>query len=114
EAFLNFRVINDNTLKIERVYNYPNPMRDYTNFVIEHNWPNRYVTVGIDIYSFTGEKIATLQYQGTFEGYVTPPIRWNKNSSGGSAGTGLYIYRVTMKDKDGNTAENYGKLLIVR
>lgn len=114
EAFLNFRVINENTLKIERVYNYPNPMRDYTNFVIEHNWPNRYVTVGIDIYSFTGEKIATLQYQGTFEGYVTPPIRWNKNSSGGSAGTGLYIYRVTMTDKDGNTAENYGKLLIVR
>lgn len=115
EAYLSFRVIGDHALKIQRVYNYPNPMTDFTSFVIEHNWPNKEVTVEIEIFSFTGEKVGTLQYKGTFEGYVSPPIRWNRNT-GNSLYTcpGLYVYRVRMKDNTGNTAENYGKLLIVR
>jgi len=115
EAYLTFRVIPDNTLKIERVHNYPNPMTDYTYFVIEHNLPNREVSLQIDIYSFTGEKINTLRYSGVFEGYVTPPLRWYRDDGrGNNLAPGLYVYKAIMKDKNGNIAENYGKLLIVR
>ncbi|MGC8802637.1 MAG: type IX secretion system sortase PorU, partial [Bacteroidales bacterium] len=115
EAYLSFRVIGDHVLKIQRVYNYPNPMTDFTSFVIEHNWPNQKVTVEIDIFSLTGEKVGMLRYKGTFEGYMSPPIRWNRNSGNGiNATPGFYVYRVRMKDDSGNTAENYGKLLIVR
>lgn len=115
EAYLTFRVVSGNTFTIARVYNYPNPMVDFTSFVIEHNWPNREVSVQIEIYSLTGDKVNTLRYTGKFEGYVTPPIRWNRNNGrGNKTSPGPYVYKIVMRDKDGNIAENYGKLLIVR
>ncbi|MCX7986467.1 MAG: type IX secretion system sortase PorU [Bacteroidales bacterium] len=115
ESYLTFRVKSDNEMLIERVYNYPNPLSDYTSFVIEHNWPNRELMLEIEIFSFSGAIVNKLRYKGSFEGYVSPPVRWNgTDGNGHKVGSGLYIYRVTMKDNEGNSAENYGKLLIVR
>jgi hypothetical protein len=115
EAYLSFRVKSDEEMVIDRVHNFPNPMNDYTSFVIEHNWPGKEVTLDIYIFSFTGSMVNKLQYKGVFEGYSTPPIRWYGNDgTGHKAGSGMYLYKVIMKDKDGNSAENFGKLLIVR
>jgi hypothetical protein len=115
QAYIDFRVVSANGMKIETVYNFPNPFKDYTNFVIEHNWPNKNVSIDIFIYSFSGSIVNQLRYKGDFEGYFTPPIYWNGlDANGNRVGNGMYLYKVRMKDENGNSAENYGKLLIVR
>jgi hypothetical protein len=115
DAELDFEVVGEDNMIIKQIYNYPNPMRNETNFVLEHNWPDNEVTIEIRIYSFTGSLVNILKYKGTSSGYRTSPIRWNGLDAGGHvAGKGIYIYKVVMTDKYGYSADNYGKIVIVR
>jgi hypothetical protein len=115
EATLHFEVLGNDEMIIKQVYNFPNPMRNETNFVLEHNWPEIDISLEIQIYSFSGGIVNTLNYRGTSAGYRTAPIKWDgMDKNGHRAGKGIYIYRAIMTDKIGNTAENHGKIVIVR
>ncbi|HEY9124912.1 MAG TPA: type IX secretion system sortase PorU, partial [Bacteroidales bacterium] len=113
EAGIDFEVVSSESPTLKRIYNYPNPMRNSTSFVLEHNWPDKDLKVEIMIYSMTGERVASLKYQGSFAGYKTAPINWDgTNQNGTKVFPGIYIYKAVITDTDNQQSSNFGKLVI--
>ena len=50
ETSINFEVKSTSSLVVSNVYNYPNPMKDYTSFLFQHNFD---VPLNADIYIYT-------------------------------------------------------------
>lgn len=115
EKQLNFRVIDNVDVEVSRIKNYPNPMKDYTYFTIEHNKPNEIIDIQIHIYSFTGALVNILKAEGFASGFRTAPLFWNgMDASGHKAGTGVYPYKLILKGKNGSSAQATGKLVIIK
>jgi hypothetical protein len=48
-------------------------------------------------------------------GYRLEPIEWDGTSAGGAAlGGGVYVYKVTLSNEQGEVASSSGKLIISR
>ncbi len=114
-ATLNFEVVENQTIKLVNVMNYPNPTNQSTNFVLKHNWPNKNIRLEIQIYSMNGQLVNRLTYKGSFDGYVTNPIYWNGNDMNGRPlNQGLYMYKVVLINENGESDQKFGKILIIR
>lgn len=114
-AQLEFTVMSSENVIIENLMNYPNPFTSYTNFVFNHNQSGQELNVKIYIYNLAGAHITTLETTVTPEGYTSPPIRWNaRNARGDIIGRGFYIYRLVVRNQNGSTAEEHGKMVFIR
>jgi len=114
EASIDFEVISDNNIAIKSVLNYPNPMKDYTTFVVEHNWAEKNVELELCIYNLSGNMITKMKYKGTLNGFNSHIFRWNRTTlDGKKAAEGIYIYNITLKGEDAEYAKSFGKLIIV-
>jgi hypothetical protein len=114
EAEINFNVVGNTNLVICNVSNYPNPFSYNTNFVFENNWAGEPLNIEIRIYTTTGRLINILKANGTLTGF-REPLQWNgTDSQGRLVGQGIYLYKVLIKGTNSNTAEGYGKMVVVR
>jgi hypothetical protein len=117
-ARIDFIVIDKNELKIDKLMCYPNPFypdRGNTIFSFEHNKAGEALDVSIDIYTTLGEKIMNLHVPQSNGSTRFDELQWNgQNEFGGALASGTYIFRATVKDKDGNTALKSSRLVIVR
>lgn len=119
EEILSFYVKeSDDGVVIDKVLNYPNPMRESTSFQYSHNMPGEH-EVQLEIYDLSG-RVIYIYRQTNFEyGYVSQPIVWEPNSvQGGNILPGVYPYRLTVKVKPDIGPEKYsgnqdGRLIII-
>ncbi len=98
-------------LKVERIFNWPNPLRDETELTFTvTRIPADYK---IKIFTVGGRKI--WDYQGrTDVNYVRDAV-WNgRDSAGRLVGNGVYLYQVSAWDDDGNHAEGLGRIAVIR
>jgi hypothetical protein len=114
EGEINFMVINNNKLVIKNVSNYPNPFTYQTNFIFEHNWADEPLDIEIRIYSMTGQLLNVLKSHEALPGFREPLLWDGTDSRGHFAGQGIYLYQVLIKGKNSNTAEGFGKMVVVR
>jgi len=115
EATLDFKVVAKDRFKIQRLFNYPNPVADYTNFVFEHNQKNKELDIEIRIFNTNGSLVKTINKSVFTDGYKISPIRWSGDSSyGAELRKGVYIYKITVKSDEGLIAEKSNKLLLIR
>lgn len=115
EASLDFVVVAKDNFRIKRLINYPNPMSSYTNFVFEHNQKNEDLEIEIQIFTSHGKLVKTINKSIFAEGYQSSPIQWHGDSDyGANLRRGIYIYKVTVKSKEGRVAEKSSKLLLIR
>ncbi len=112
EAEIEFEVSGD--FVIDKISNYPNPVSDYTYFVIKHNQSDGKLDVIFDIFDQNGRRIDQFQTQLGSNGGLTNPIRWDLNESQIAATPGVYIYRVIVQNSDGVITSKSGKMLVVR
>ena len=114
EATIVFYVEGSEELALEKVYNYPNPVLDYTNFQFEHNMPGNELTVQIDIYDLSGRLIRTISQQNILSGFRSEPLEWDaRDSNGNKVSRGVYPYRVLIKTSDGFQAQQFEKLIVI-
>ena len=106
---VDFVVMNSNELRVENVYNYPNPMRENTSFLFYHNFDIP-LKASIKIYTVSGRMIKELIKTNITEKVVK--IDWDgKDSDGDHIANGTYIYKVIVRSEDGNFSINKtGKL----
>ena len=106
---VDFVVMNSSELKVENVYNYPNPMRDNTSFLFQHNLDIP-LKVEIKIYTVSGRIIKELNSPNVTEKFVK--IDWDgKDTDGDNIANGTYLYKVIVKSQDGSFSEHKtGKL----
>jgi len=114
KATLNFVVQNASQLAIQNVFNYPNPMHDYTNFFFEHNQNSIDLDVSIEIFNMTGSKVKALKTQISPSGYTVGPVRWNgEDENGNKIRQGVYIYRIILRSNEGSIFSKSQKLIVI-
>ncbi len=108
-----FNISSGNDLTIERVYNYPNPMSESTDFTFYLTQPVE--VVEISIYSVAGRLIRKIQdYSAVSVGFQS--IRWDGTDEvRDRIANGVYIYRLRAKSSlTGKWEEVLEKLAIAR
>jgi hypothetical protein len=116
DAIIDFTVKSDDKLQIDHVLNYPNPFTTKTSFFFEHNQPAENFDVLIHIFTISGKLVKTFHKTQFLEGNNNhqDPIEWNgRDEYGDKLGKGTYLYRITVRNSQGETAEKIEKIVIL-
>jgi hypothetical protein len=115
QAELNFVVVNENSPSIQRVFNYPNPFSDNTNFFFEHNQTSENLNVTIEIFGLSGNKVREINTTLSSSGFTSGPINWDgRDGNGNKILSGIYIYRVILRSLLGTAVSNAQKMVVIR
>lgn len=115
ESTTDFVVAPSAELALEHVLNYPNPFTTYTEFFFEHNRPCVTLEVQVQVFTVAGRLVKTLNRRLNCDGFRTEPMAWNGlDDFGDKLGRGTYVYRVRVATPDGEEAEKFEKLVILR
>lgn len=113
-AEIQFLVLDDADIKLERVLNYPNPFTSYTEFWFHHNKPFEPLQVQIQVFTVSGKIIWTTNQTIVTDGF-SREITWDgKDNFGDSIGKGVYVYKITVKSTLTNKqTSRFEKLVIL-
>ena len=115
EATIEFIVVESDKMLIEQLYNFPNPLVERTWFNIEHNRPDKEITVRIRIYNLSGKLVRMIERDIYSGGYRIEPVEWDGKGSGGNdLSQGIYVYEVSLITDEGERTSESGKLIIAR
>lgn len=99
ESIVFFTVKSNAEIFVDKVYNYPNPFKDYTNFTFQHNL-DASVNTRIKIYSVSGRLIKEITRTNIADKNVV--IDWDgRDSDGDAIANGTYIYKITIETNNG-------------
>jgi len=114
EKTISFQVMTGGKFVIKNLFNYPNPFSAETNISLEHNRPDNYLDVTINIFTIDGRLIRILKTKVEATGYTLPPVIWDGNDEGGRrSGKGIYPYSITIVSGDGDSARASGRMIIL-
>ncbi len=112
---LDFIVTEDSELALKQVLNYPNPFTTNTSFMFEHNQSCETLDVRIQVFTVSGKLVKTITQTARQNGFRTEPIAWDgRDDYGDRIGKGVYVYKVEIRNNDGQKAEQYEKLVILK
>ena len=104
------KIINDENLSVRNVWNWPNPMKNFTYFTFV---ASRDVDATVKVFTITGKCIKTIESQGLSSGYNQ--IYWDgRDNMGNKIAQGLYFYKIIFKAADGSQIAVKNKLLVYR
>lgn len=113
--FTEFVVAESAVLALDHVLNYPNPFTTKTSFFFEHNKPCGNLDVQVQVFTVSGKLIKTILTDVTCNGYRSEGIPWDGlDDFGDPVGKGLYFYRLKVRTPEGETADEYSKLVILK
>lgn len=105
---LNFEVVKGLTPTIFNVYNYPNPVKNHTNIVVEHDRPETVLGTTVEVFDLSGRKV------WSFSQSSADNISWDLvTNDGKKIKTGVYFYRVNIKTANSDIFSKTNKMLIV-
>jgi hypothetical protein len=109
-----FKVDPKAPLNITHLQNHPNPFSGNTSFTFQHNKPNQKLDVTIEVYDQMGNFVTHFSKNISSFGTHSSPIEWNGTTSNGSPlPAGMYVYKVHIKDGEGQFFSAAQKILIV-
>ena len=115
EQSIEFFVSETEDFVINHLLNYPNPFTTHTDFYFEHNRPNQPLEVQIQVFTVSGKLVKTINTLENDNGFRVGPIAWNgKDDFQDNIGRGTYIYKVKIKDENGEFVEKFEKLVILK
>ena len=114
EASIDFVVKTDKKLRLDHVLNYPNPFTTKTSFYFEHNQAAETFDILIHIFTISGKLVKTIESHQFLEGNRSTAIDWDgRDDYGDKIGKGVYLYRMTVRNSQGETAEKIEKIAIL-
>lgn len=116
EASINFVVKHDIRLDIDDVTAYPNPSKGEVWFRFKHNLFDAVLNIEIEIYDFQGELVRIINPgKITADGYIIDEVKWDGLSNNGAVlRNGLYVCRVKVLDRNGNSSAHSVKVLMAK
>jgi hypothetical protein len=115
DATTDFVVASSAELALDHVLNYPNPFTTRTSFFFEHNRPCTTLNVQVQVFTVSGRLIKTLSRQLACEGFRSEPLEWDgRDDVGDTIGRGVYVYRLSVVTPEGERAEKFEKLVVLR
>ncbi len=114
EAYTEFIVADNEEFTIERVLNYPNPFTTHTEFYFEHNQSCSFLNVLIEIYTVSGRMVKSINTVSNTDGFRNEPIAWDgRDDFGDKLATGVYVYKVSVRNPSGDHVEKFEKLVVL-
>lgn len=116
EADVNFVVAERDQLKIQDLFNYPNPFTEVTNFSFEHNREGDELEVDLYIIDLNGRMVNHQNQTITPEGTRTLDMTWDGTGGNGTkVTTGVYVFRLVVRSKaDGSEAQLSERLVYLK
>jgi hypothetical protein len=112
---LDFVVSESADIALEHVLNYPNPFTTQTQFMFEHNQACNMLEVKIQIFTISGKLVKTITTEAMQSGFRAEPIPWDGTDDfGDRIGKGVYVYKLSVRNEVGETAEKFEKLVILK
>lgn len=100
EKQITFEVARKEELSIRNVYNYPNPMSNYTRFVFEHNQTGHEMDVMIRVFTLSGRPVATISRENLITTSNLVQIPWDGfDDDRNPLAAGTYIYHVRVRSE---------------
>ena len=111
---IDFEVVKGLSPRILDITTTHSPAREHTTFMLTHDRPETEVTIGIEVFDFSGRTLWSHREQAT-----TPDnsytLNWGLNTASGQPlGTGVYLYRATVSSASGTSTSRVRKLTILR
>jgi flagellar hook assembly protein FlgD len=114
ELSLDFKVVIQKKILIDRFTNYPNPLKDRTTFMIDLEGPNETGVVDLEILSLDGKQVRRITETINQVGLRSLEIEWNGlDKQGRKPQPGIYVGRLTIKTKMGIISSKVQKLIIL-
>jgi len=115
EAEIEFLVVEDVNLAIEKLMNFPNPFTDYTTFSFEHNRAGDDLEIVLEIFSTQGKMVKQFIYTKENSESRISDIFWDgRNQNGSNILGGVYIFRLSVRSLiDGSKKQANQKLVII-
>lgn len=108
------KVINQDTIKVARLFNYPNPVYNSTIFSFSLEGPYAGTRADVKILTVEGQAVRTLTKAINEAGLRSIEIEWNgRDEKGNRLGRGVYIYQLTIMSKTGKITQKVQKLIIL-
>jgi hypothetical protein len=115
ETYTEFIVASADKPILTHVLNYPNPFTTHTEFWFEHNQPCCDIEAMVEVFTVSGKLVKTIRQTISTVGYRAEPIPWDGlDDFGDRLARGVYVYKVTIRNKELKTAEKFEKLVILR
>ena len=115
EEYTEFIVASDAKLALSHVFNYPNPFTTHTEFMFEHNRCCDDLNVSVQIFSVSGKLVKNIVEFVHSDGFRVNNIAWDGLDDYGDAiGKGVYVYKLTVRDSEGQSAHKFEKLVVLR
>ena len=108
------KVIKQDTVKVIRLYNYPNPVSNSTLFSFSLEGPYAGTRADLKILTVEGQAVRTLTKAINEASLRSIEIEWNgRDEKGNRLGKGVYIYQLTIMSKTGKITQKVQKLIIL-
>lgn len=115
EVSIEFVVEKQENFVLDHVLNYPNPFTTHTDFYFEHNQACCQLDVQIQVLTVAGSLVKTINTTVLAEGFRSEGIPWDGlDDFGDQLAKGVYVYRMRVRNPDGEIAEKLEKLVILR
>ena len=115
EQSLKFTVKEKEKPELSHVLNYPNPFTTKTEFFFEHNQVNSALETQIQIFTVSGRLVRTINQLVNTSGFRSSGIAWDgKDDFGDQLAKGVYVYRLSIQNQEGERAEKNEKLVILK
>jgi len=112
EAEIRFVVYSSGNFVISDTWNYPNPFRESTAIVFEHNQQNVEFTTRAEIYSINGQLVRVIEQTSTQVGSVSNPLHWDGlGDQGAKVPSGIYVYNLIVRASGGLYTRTSGKMI---
>lgn len=115
EAEIEFLVVEDLELAIEKLMNFPNPFGDFTRFSFEHNRAGDDLEIRIDIYSAQGKLVKQfISTRENSDSRISDLVWDGKEQNGSKLRSGIYIFRISIRSLiDGSKKQANQKLVLI-
>ena len=112
EQELTFKVMSEEKFELSHVLNYPNPFTTHTDFYFEHNQAGGTFDIQVQIFTVSGKLVKTIYDSQYMDGNRCRAISWDGlDDYGDKLAKGTYLYRLRVKNQEGQTAEVIEKLV---
>ncbi len=112
-ASIDFIVTTNNELAMDHLFTQPNPFKETTSIVFEHNQSCNLMDVEVRIFNSTGHIVRIINTTVNSSGYRVGPgqLVWDgTNMKGQKLASGLYVYNLRYKTTDSEGVEMYKEL----
>ena len=115
-SFITFQVTSSDILQITELKNVPNPLINYSQFIVSHNRSGEDLELEFILYSSTGEIIKSFSQSISECPSNLTFFEWDGNNNfGHKIREGVYFYRVTLRSiNDGAKNQSFQKLVLLK